>query len=116
MVSDHRIKDVLCAAAYLLLGIAFTPIYRTIHRVCVEAFTVGGATASGVSPAAFGRTEALYFSFATLTTLGYGDITPMAPMARMVAAIQASIGPMYVAIVIAKLVALYVHHSDQQPK
>ena len=102
-------------SAYLLLGIAFTPIYRTIQRITIEAFTVGGTTASGELPAAFGRTEALYFSFATLTTLGYGDITPMAPMARMVAAIEASMGPMYVAIVIARLVALYVRRSDQQP-
>ena len=102
-------------SAYLLLGIAFAPIYRTIQRVSVEAFTVSGALASGGPPAALGRTEALYFSFATLTTLGYGDITPMAPMARMVAAVEASMGPMYVAIVIARLVALYVRHSDQRP-
>ena len=47
----------------------------------------------------------LYLSLATLSTLGYGDILPVTPTARMLAAIEALIGPLYLAVLIARLVA-----------
>jgi hypothetical protein len=50
----------------------------------------------------------LYYSFVTLTTLGYGDITPVSELAQMMAVAEAVIGQLYIAIFIARLVALYV--------
>jgi len=48
----------------------------------------------------------MYFSFVTLTTLGYGDITPLAPTARSLAMIEAVAGPMFVAVFLARLVGV----------
>jgi hypothetical protein len=45
-----------------------------------------------------------YFSFVTLTTLGYGDITPMTRAAKNLAALEAIFGQLYLAILIARLV------------
>ena len=49
----------------------------------------------------------IYLSLATLTTLGYGDIVPVTPIARMVAALEAVAGVLYIAITVARLVAGY---------
>jgi hypothetical protein len=54
-----------------------------------------------------GRFSALYFSIITLTTTGYGDITPVASVARMLAMMEAITGTFYVAVLISRLVALY---------
>jgi hypothetical protein len=51
--------------------------------------------------------NAFYFSFVTLSTVGYGDITPVSKVARMLAAMEAMTGLLYVAVLIARLVALY---------
>ena len=48
-----------------------------------------------------------YFSFVTLSTVGYGDITPVSRIARMLAAMEAMTGLLYVAVLIARLVSLY---------
>ncbi|KDP86646.1 hypothetical protein CF70_006185 [Cupriavidus sp. SK-3] len=50
----------------------------------------------------------IYFSFVTLTTLGYGDITPVAHAAKSLAILEALIGQLYPAIVLARLVSLRV--------
>ena len=51
---------------------------------------------------------ALYFSFVTLTTLGYGDITPVSRVAQMLTGVEAMMGQLFVAILIARLVGLHV--------
>ena len=51
--------------------------------------------------------NAFYFSFITLSTVGYGDITPVSKVARMLAAMEAVTGMLYVATLIARLVSLY---------
>jgi hypothetical protein len=53
-------------------------------------------------------TELLYFSFVTLTTLGFGDIVPAREMSRMFAVTEAIVGQLYLTIFVARLVALYV--------
>ncbi|MFB3068382.1 MAG: potassium channel family protein, partial [Acidobacteriota bacterium] len=55
----------------------------------------------------FGSPDLLYFSFITLTTLGYGDITPVAGYARALAALGSLTGLFFLAILIARLVSLY---------
>ena len=52
--------------------------------------------------------QLIYYSMITLTTVGYGDITPVSPQARTLAALEGLIGQLYVAIIIARLVALEI--------
>jgi hypothetical protein len=54
----------------------------------------------------------IYFSFVTLTTLGYGDITPSQTWVSTLNYLEAVIGQLYVAIVIARLVSLYLAKRD----
>jgi voltage-gated potassium channel Kch len=53
----------------------------------------------------------LYFSIVTITTLGYGDISPLTTEARMIATAEAFVGQMYVAVTIARLVGIYTSKS-----
>jgi voltage-gated potassium channel Kch len=53
----------------------------------------------------------LYFSYVTMTTLGYGDITPIAPIARSLAMLEALIGQIYLVVMIAWLVGMNVSQS-----
>ena len=55
----------------------------------------------------------IYYSFVTMTTLGYGDITPKIHVAATLAYVQALIGQLYVAILIARLVSMYSTQSDE---
>ena len=57
---------------------------------------------------------ALYFSFVTITTLGYGDIVPATDTARLLAAMEAFFGQAYIAILVAKLVGQYIVTASQQ--
>jgi len=53
----------------------------------------------------------LYYSFVTMTTLGYGDIVPRSSSARMFAAIEALMGQLYLAVLVARLVGLHIFPS-----
>ncbi len=100
MTSGQVTIGTLCRAVsgYLLLGLAWAAIYRGVAS--------GDANAL---PALMdkGRWDFVYFSFTTLTTLGYGDIAPASPLARSLAMLEAIIGPLYLTILVARLVALY---------
>ena len=98
--------EVLCASitAYLSLGLLWALAYHLIAFLDPAAFATNVAQNSGQSMNGF---ASFYFSFTTLTTLGYGDITPVSKGARMLAALEAMTGTLYVAILIARLVALY---------
>ena len=56
----------------------------------------------------------IYYSFVTLTTLGYGDILPLTDRARSLAYVEAVIGQIYLAVLLAKLVGMYVSASSQE--
>jgi hypothetical protein len=58
----------------------------------------------------------LYFSFTCLTTVGFGDITPLHPMARDLANLEAVIGQLYPATLLARLVSLELEHRRQPKK
>jgi hypothetical protein len=103
LVRAERVDaELLCSAlgAYLLLGVFWAETYEIIDLAVPAAFAQpGGATPS--------QSALLYFSFATLTTVGYGDITAVNPVLRMWSIFEAIIGTMYNATVIARLVSLY---------
>jgi len=98
--------EVLCASisAYLMLGLMWTMAYWLVDQL-----TPGGAFSFNTNtgtPSMNGFTG-FYFSFITLSTVGYGDITPVSKIARWLAAMEAMTGLLYVAVLIARLVSLY---------
>ena len=98
--------EVLCASisAYLMLGLIWTLAYWLVDLVTPDAFAFNTTAGAKESMKGF---NAFYFSFITLSTVGYGDITPVSKVARMLAALEAMTGLLYVAVLIARLVALY---------
>jgi hypothetical protein len=102
--------NVLCAgvAGYLLLGLLWAPAYAAVARLNPHAFTLPAAT--GAPPTLDGF-SALYFSFMTLCTVGYGDIAPVSNVARMLAMMEAIVGLFYMAVLISRLVSMYASAS-----
>lgn len=88
---------------YLLLGMEWYALYRFLEAIQPGSFAEAGVALSGRLPAS----KLLYFSFTTLTTLGYGDIVAVRPTARMLASLEAAAGVLYIAITVARLVASY---------
>jgi len=99
--------NVLCAglAGFLMLGLMWALAYLTVARLDAGAFKLPGGPGAGGTMDAF---TAFYFSFVTLCTVGYGDITPVATGARSLAMLEALVGQLYPAVIIARLVSLQV--------
>jgi hypothetical protein len=104
--------EVLCAgiAGYLLIGLLWMMAYLLVAKTNTDAFAISAGPPGQHSMDGF---TAFYFSFATLTTVGYGDITPVSRVARMLSVAEAVTGMFYVAILISRLVAL--HTSNPSP-
>jgi hypothetical protein len=102
-VTWHRINGAI--AVHLLVAVLFAIAYGVLAGLEDGAFTIG----SGERPEA-GWGGFLYFSLVTLTTVGYGDITAVHPMARSLATLEALVGQLYPAILIARLVSLEIEH------
>ena len=105
--------EVLCASisAYLLLGLLWTLGYWLIAELVPDAFAFNAST---VADRSMKGLNGLYFSFITLSTVGYGDITPVSKVARMLAAAEATTGLLYVAVLIARLVALHATRKSNE--
>jgi hypothetical protein len=93
---------------YLLFGLVFAFGYAAIAFFEPSAFT-GKFMDQPLRDQMYGF---IYFSFVTLTTLGYGDLTPNNTMVGALTYLQAVLGQLYVAIVVARLVSLYVARKD----
>ena len=102
-VTAHRVRGAI--AAYLLLAILFAYSFTLISHLVPGSFQLP----AWVSPDGPERTEAfLYFSMIALTTVGFGDITAIHPMARSLVMFEALIGQLYPAILLARLVSLEI--------
>ncbi len=112
-------------AAYLLVALVFAAIYAWIDLRSTGAFSGALAQPSSIANPVDRFT---YYSFVTLTTLGYGDVVPVNPFARSMATLEAFIGQIFPAIMLARLVSMEVyyrqvtgfrgrsgHTPDQQP-
>jgi hypothetical protein len=95
-ITARRIQGAI--AVYLLLGFIWAQAYELVALWHPGAFT-GAVHGRGSLPWT-------YFSFVTLTTMGYGDIMPVHPLARAVAVLEALTGQLYLAIMLARLVSL----------
>ena len=116
-------SEVLCAgvAGYLLLGIIWMFAYILVARlqpidplhpekIAAFSYNVGPPATHFVH-----SFDAFYFSFITLSTVGYGDITPMSHVARTLAMAEAMTGTLYIAVLISRLVALYTSQGSEMP-
>jgi hypothetical protein len=102
--------EVLSASisAYLMLGLLWTVAYWLVAQVTPNAFSFNTGPKETMS-----GFNAFYFSFITLSTVGYGDITPVSRIARWLAATEAMTGLLYVTVLIARLVSLYSTPKSQ---
>jgi hypothetical protein len=104
MRPDRAVADRILGAisVYLLIGLAWAKVYQTLDVVTPGAFRFPADTAW----AATGLPRFAYLSFITLATVGYGDVTPATPIAGTLAWLEAVTGQLYLAITVARLVAL----------
>jgi hypothetical protein len=103
-------KDVLFAAisVYLMMGITWAGSYALLSHLDPTTFDIGSL--ENKDP----NMIFTYFSFVTLTTLGYGDIIPMTDIAYSMTILEATIGQLYLAVLIARLVAQHITHSNER--
>jgi Ion channel len=100
-----RIDDILgTLCGYLLAAMAFANLYSAISLIVPEAFFLQDVAHPDFARWYVRESTFLYFSLATITTIGYGDITPLAPTARSVATLEGVFGQFYIAVVVAQLV------------
>jgi len=104
-ISPNRLIGAVCV--YLMLGVIWAVAYTMLEMISPGSF-------GGFTPLQ-GRgwdSEWLYFSFVTMTTLGYGDILPVSATARVLAYMQAVFGQLYVAILVAGLVSALISNRQ----
>lgn len=102
--------DTLAGAvsAYLLVGITFGLLYMTIESLVPGSFKDTIQPGKKFTPA-----DLIFFSFVTLTTVGYGDIVPWAAHARSIAIIESVLGIMYPAVLISRLVGMHSRKPEE---
>jgi len=95
---------IYCAiSTYFLIGVMWAGIYIVLEGISPGSF-------SGISETA----DLLYFSFVTLTTVGYGDITPQSILGKRLAVFEAAMGGIYLAVIIALIVGRYMSMQVEQ--
>jgi hypothetical protein len=107
-VTTHRIKGAI--ACYVLFGTTWSILYSFIDQLLPNAFSLPPVT----EMFSIDRQEKLtFFSYVTLTTVGYGDIIPTHDISRMFAIMEALVGQLYPATLLARLVSLeLMYHED----
>jgi len=101
-VTAELIAGAVCV--YFLLGLLWGAIYPLLEAAHPGSFATPEETGAD-------NTRFIYYSFVTLTTLGYGDITPLTAPARSFSILEAIIGQLYLAVLIARLVGTYISQS-----
>ncbi len=96
MITVNQLVGASCI--YLLLGIIWAILYSNLYFYSPQSFS-GLAVERGIH-----FSEFMYYSYVTLTTLGFGDITPISPYAKTLSFTQAIIGQLYLTIMVAGLV------------
>jgi voltage-gated potassium channel len=101
VITPRTLYGALCV--YLLIGLGFSFVYQAVVHATPTSFTgleIGD------------RVAFTYYSFITLTTVGYGDITPVSDTARSLATFQAVFGQIFLVVVVARVVSMLGHERD----
>jgi hypothetical protein len=93
---------------YLLLGVACALTYAMLYAANTDSFQLGAQLASQMTQADYSRHIFIYYSFVTLTTVGYGDVIPLSIPARTLSWVEAMTGQLYLAVLVAGLISSLV--------
>ena len=106
-VDANRIVGAICI--YLLMGLIWALMYMFIAQAIPGAF-------NGVEQLVWYENfaDVAYYSYVTLTTLGYGDISPVAPIARFLVYMEAVVGVFYMAVLVASLIGVGIAENKNQ--
>jgi len=107
--ADHLLG---AACVYVLLGLTFAYLLPVLEALSSAPIIDPGVTTDVGTEAGLVRAEYLYFSFVTLSTLGYGDIAPIALTARLVAGVEAILGQLFLTILVARLIGLHIARRE----
>lgn len=107
-ITTETILAALCV--YLLFGLAWGLVYALVEQLAPGAFQFPKTV-----PASGMLQQLLYFSLVTLTTVGYGDINPQSPFAQALANLEAILGQIYLAVLVARLVGIQVAQRMRAP-
>ena len=110
LLTSDSIAGAVCG--YLFLGLGWAVTYSMIESIWPGSFEVSQSLAALEEPANTPRQVLTYFSFVTLTTIGYGDVVPTSPTTRTCAWIEAITGQFYLAVIVAGLVSMLVAKTD----
>jgi hypothetical protein len=105
VITTETVLGAICV--YLLIGFSFAFIYLGISAVTTASFFQGQA------PATINNT--LFFSYTTLTTVGYGDLIPAASFGQSFAMLEALFGQIYLVLIVARLVSLWGQERPRSP-
>jgi hypothetical protein len=109
-VTGEKIRGAICVL--LLMGATWAFAYLTLLQVDPGAISFPESIRASEPASDVGWIgDMLYFSFVNLTSVGYGDILPVSPLARTMAWIEALTGQLYMTLLIARLVSLHVAHN-----
>jgi hypothetical protein len=119
LLRAHAVKsDTILQAInmYIVIGLVWSLVYAILERALPGAFHFARATAaeSGDIPRLPTLATFTYYSFITQATQGYGDIVPAHPLARSLVVLHTIMGQLYVAILMAYLLGLYVARGNRQ--
>ena len=112
VVTLESVAGAICA--YLFIGLMWAEVYSIIETVSPGSFSSGAVGTAGIASPRMQVSHFTYFSFVTMTTLGYGDVTPVSRPAQTLATLEAIIGQMYVAVLIARLVSQQVSSKEDR--
>ena len=99
---------------YLFLGLAWAVLYALIEEFRPGSFAISPKLVTGGEVARPLPSVLTYFSFVTLTTVGYGDINPVSPAARTLAWMEALTGQFYLAVIVAGLVSVLAAKGQRE--
>jgi len=106
-ITSNDIVGAICI--YMLMGLIWAILYLLLAQIIPGAF-------NGLPQAPWleNFSAAIYFSFVTITTLGYGDISPAIPLARVLVVMEAIVGVFYMAILVASLIGVRMSIRDAE--
>lgn len=103
IITRETVAGAICV--YLLIGLMWAEVFSLIETVSPGSFSSGAVGPAGIPSARMQVGHFTYYSFVTMSTLGYGDITPLSRPARSLATLEAILGQLYLAVLIARLVS-----------